>query len=52
MVDALDVKGPSMDDGMTCFMIRKSRDSSIMKKNVECGMLEEYTTCLCIVVPM
>lgn len=45
-VNALDVKGPSIkvDDGMTCFMIRISRDTSVMKKTVECGLLQAYAT--------
>lgn len=44
VVDALQVKGPSIQvtNGMTCFMIRISRDSSILKKNVECGLLQAY----------
>lgn len=44
VVDALEVKGPSIQvtPGMTCFMIRISRDTSILKKNVECGLLQAY----------
>lgn len=44
VLDALKAKGPSITvtPGMTCFMIRISKDSSILKKNVECGLLQEY----------
>lgn len=44
VVDALQVKGPSLKvtPGMNCFMIRISRDSSILKRKVECGLLQAY----------
>ncbi|XP_049876174.1 uncharacterized protein LOC126373866 [Pectinophora gossypiella] len=44
VVDALQVKGPSLSvtPGMTCYMIRVSRDTSVLKKNVECGLLQAY----------
>lgn len=44
VVDALQVKGPSLTvkPGMNCFMIRISRDSSILKRKVECGLLQAY----------
>ncbi|XP_068618045.1 uncharacterized protein [Battus philenor] len=43
-IDALQAKGPSLKvtSGMNCFMIRISRDSSISKKKVECGLLQAY----------
>lgn len=42
--DALKVKGPSIlvAPGMRCFMIRISRDSSMMRKQVDCGLLQTY----------
>lgn len=42
--DALKVKGPSIlaAPGMQCFMIRISRNSSTMKKQVDCGLLQTY----------
>lgn len=42
--DALKVKGPSIlvTPGMTCYMIRISRDSSLMQKHVDCGLLQTY----------
>lgn len=42
--DALKVKGPSIPvtPGMRCFMIRVSRDSSTMRKQVDCGLLQTY----------
>ncbi|CAH0720398.1 unnamed protein product, partial [Brenthis ino] len=46
VVDALQVKGPSIrvESGMTCFMIRVSRDSSQLKRKVDCKLLQEYAT--------
>ncbi|XP_050347986.1 uncharacterized protein LOC126771867 [Nymphalis io] len=46
VVDALQVKGPSISvtPGMSCFMIRISRDTSKLKRKVECGLLQEYAT--------
>ncbi|CAH2092762.1 unnamed protein product [Euphydryas editha] len=46
IVDALQVKGPSISvtPGMTCFMIRVSRDTSMIKKKIDCGLLQEYAT--------
>ncbi|XP_026495992.2 uncharacterized protein LOC113400573 [Vanessa tameamea] len=46
VVDALQVKGPSINvtPGMSCFMIRVSRETSILKRKVECGLLQEYAT--------
>ncbi|KAJ8712214.1 hypothetical protein PYW07_005056 [Mythimna separata] len=42
--DALQVKGPSIavTPGMTCFMIRTFRDSTALRKPVDCGLLQEY----------
>lgn len=42
--DALKVKGPSIlvTPGMRCYMIRISRDSSMMRKQVDCGLLQTY----------
>ncbi|XP_026321172.1 uncharacterized protein LOC113231197 [Hyposmocoma kahamanoa] len=42
--DALKVKGPSIlvAPGMRCYMIRISRDSSMMRKQVDCGLLQTY----------
>ncbi|XP_038222748.1 uncharacterized protein LOC119840282 [Zerene cesonia] len=43
--NAVDVKGPSIKvvDGMSCFMIRISRDS-VLKRKVDCGLLQTYAT--------
>ncbi|CAB3246875.1 unnamed protein product [Arctia plantaginis] len=43
VTDALTSKGPSIQvtSGMTCYMIRLSSYSTV-KKNVECGLLQEY----------
>lgn len=43
VTDALKSKGPSIQvtPGMTCYMIRLSSYSTL-KKNVECGLLQEY----------
>lgn len=42
--DALKVKGPSISvtPGMICFMVRVSRDSSKLQKQVDCGLLQTY----------
>nr|XP_021192328.2 uncharacterized protein LOC110377687 [Helicoverpa armigera] len=44
VVDALTVKGPSIavTPGMTCFMIRSFRDTTVLRKPVDCGLLQEY----------
>lgn len=44
VVDALSAKGESIKvtPGMSCYLIRRSRDSSAMKKTVECGLLQSY----------
>ncbi|XP_026748119.1 uncharacterized protein LOC113509046 [Trichoplusia ni] len=44
VVDALKAKGPSIavTPGMTCYMIRTFRDTTAMRKPVECGLLQEY----------
>lgn len=46
VVDALQVKGPSIrvSPEMSCFLIRVFRDTSTIKKKVECGLLQEYAT--------
>ncbi|XP_041982477.1 uncharacterized protein LOC121735645 [Aricia agestis] len=44
VVDALQVKGPSLQvtPGMDCFMIRISRDTSQLRRRVDCALLQEY----------
>lgn len=46
VVDALQVKGPSIvvKPEMACYMIRISRDSSQLKRKVDCSLLQEYAT--------
>ncbi|XP_031764679.2 uncharacterized protein LOC113516227 [Galleria mellonella] len=46
VIDALTVKGPSIEvkPGMECFLIRISRDTSILKKSVDCNVLQLYAT--------
>lgn len=45
-VEALETKGSSIPvtPGMQCYMIRVSRDSSVLKRNVECSVLQAYAT--------
>lgn len=44
VIDALKAKGPSIEvtPGMTCYMIRLSTDSSVLRRSVECGLLKKY----------
>lgn len=44
LVDAREVKGKSIEvtRDMTCYLIRISRDTSMMKKEVECALLQTY----------
>jgi hypothetical protein len=43
-VDALEAKGQSIQvtPSMTCYMIRTSRDTSYLKKEIKCGVLQAY----------
>ncbi|CAH2236049.1 jg7340 [Pararge aegeria aegeria] len=46
IVEAWKAKGPSIkvSPGMECFMIHKSRDTSTLRRNVDCGLLQEYAS--------